>query len=725
MLPYGPMVVDSNSSASGISLCSGQASIVTPLALDSQPSNAANPLAIPSFTASSAITASSASISTEPTVQAAVVPGFTVPGASVPTEPTVQAVIADMPPLDLAAAPPPRQRKVQTDFNADGQTDLVWRNYATGENMLWLMNGITRVSTVALEPLNDLNWRIEGVNDFTGDGKADILWRNYATGENMVWVMNGTAKTAVLPLPVFTDRNWQIQGTADFTGDGKADLLWRNYATGEDVVWSLTGTTLNNVISLPTVAGVNLKIQAIADFNRDGTPDIVWRNELSGENFVWSMQGTTVAGTTFLPTAPDLNWQIRGTGDFNGDGKIDLLWRNSATGENFAWVLDGLAYADQTIALPTLSDPNWQIGLQDTLAVPSLVKLSDRTFSGKEGDAGTFTVQLTQAPTANVTLTFTTGDFTVVDSDATIANGTQNTITFTPDDWNQARTVSFIAEDDRSSDDRLLGNTVSYALSGGFTGNAVYELGDVTNTYAPDPNHFNIDLDFRNDSVGFWTPLHRAIAQKAAADWASRIASEWTDFQLDGSAIGRLESYSGRPYSFVSKRAVDDLLIFVNPYQSSSSNEPSLGGPDYQFGGWITSPDLMPRVGQVAINPNTFSGTNDPSGWLLYQAVTHEIGHVLGLVGLNWIGYNLEDRTTPQTAVFKGEYARAANGGNYVALQSQDGASPVTGTYDYSHPANAVNSIMSYSGIYNLYAPTNVDYAMLADSGYRVYGFNA
>jgi hypothetical protein len=32
---------------------------------------------------------------------------------------------------------------------------------------------------------------------------------------------------------------------------------------------------------------------------------------------------------------------------------------------------------------------------------------------------------------------------------------------------------------------------------------------------------------------------------------------------------------------------------------------------------------------------------------------------------------------------------------------------------------------MSYGWLYRLYAPTQVDYALLADSGYRVNGVNA
>ncbi|MBW4695489.1 MAG: hypothetical protein KME27_27385 [Lyngbya sp. HA4199-MV5] len=646
--------------------------------------------------------------------------------------PASVSVVTTPEPLPLAAGvtpsipstSPASLLKTNADFNTDGRADLIWRNYATGQNTVWLMDGATRLSSTTLMSVADLNWRIEGLNDFTGDGKTDIVWRNYVTGQNALWVMDGTTLRSSLYFQPVGDFNWQIQGTVDFTGDDNPDLLWRNYATGENVIWALNGTTLRSTLSLPTVAGTNLRIRAATDLTQDGKPEILWQNDLSGETFIWSLNGTTIASTTFLPAASDANWQIQGAVDSNQDGNPDLLWRNLSTGQNRVWLLDGLKDTGKRSDLLSVGDTNWRVALQDTYTPSSAIKLSDFSFSKLEGDTGTLTVRLTQAPTANVTLTFSTGNFTVVDADSTVANGTQNTLTFTPQNWQTARTVSFIAEKDNTSADRLLGNTVRYTLSGGLTGSGVYELGKVTNTYAPDPTRFNIDLDFRNDPSGFWTPQHRAIAQKAADDWATKIANEWTDFQLD-STLGKLDANSTRPYSFTTKRSVDDLLIFLNPYQGTAGLEAGNGGPDYQFGGWISSPELRPRVGQVALNADSFSATNDPTGWLLYQVVTHEIGHVLGLVGLNWVGYNLVDRATPQTAVFKGEYAKAANGGNYVPLQSQDGANPVTGTYDYSHPADSVQSIMSYGWLYRVYAPTTVDYAMLADSGYRVYGFNA
>lgn len=36
-------------------------------------------------------------------------------------------------------------------------------------------------------------WDVAAVGDFTKDGKADILWRNYTTGANGYWEMNGVS----------------------------------------------------------------------------------------------------------------------------------------------------------------------------------------------------------------------------------------------------------------------------------------------------------------------------------------------------------------------------------------------------------------------------------------------------------------------------------------------------------------------------------------------------
>lgn len=348
----------------------------------------------------------------------------------------------------------------------------------------------------------------------------------------------------------------------------------------------------------------------------------------------------------------------------------------------------------------------------------SLVTFSNLLFSGKEGDTGTFQLKLNldKPPTSNITLAFTPGSFLVVDADGNLQNGTQNFVTFTPQTWNQIQTVWFIAEVDGVATDRVIGNTIDYKLSGGIAASGTYNLGSIANTYAPDTSRFNIDLDFRNDTSGFWTVERRAIAQKASTDWSSRIANEWTGLQLNG-AINKLGIGSYANTAFQTRRYVDDVVVFVNTINSNGTAG-GYGGIEYDYGGWITSANLMPRVGQIAIDEAV-------SNIYLYNAVSHELGHTLGLLGLNWEGYLKQDFTTPQTAVFKGEYSKALNGGQYIPLQSQDGANPVTGGYDYWHPAARVSSIMSYQWLYYLPGPTEMDFAMLADSGYQVYGVNA
>jgi hypothetical protein len=542
--------------------------------------------------------------------------------------------------------------------------------------------------------------------------------------------MHGTTILSAVSLGAPVPTNWRIHGLADFNGDGNTDLLWRDYNTGNNGIWFMNGTTVLSTASLPNMAGRNLKIHGAADFNQDGHVDLLWRNSLTGENFVWLMNHTAVSSIQLLPSV-DLAWELQGIGDMNGDGQPDLIWQHCATSALGVWVMKGLTY-DRSLAISAASTSNLStsnslvppgsLGLQDLSTPSGLVTINQLSFSQQEGAAGSFQIQLNQAPTTNVTLTFGSGNFLVIDADGNVANGTQNTITFTPTDWNQARTVRFIAEVDGSSADRLTGNTISYSLTGGLIGTGVYDLGTINNTYAPDPTHFNIDLDFRNDTSGFWNATRQAVAQQAANDWAALITNEWADLQLNasgGSAIARLDSAGTRTYTFDTKRIVDDLVIFVNNLQPGST-EGGLGSPDYQFGGWqpnyypgITDP--MPRVGEIAINTSVFTDESGAGLWQLYQIVLHEIGHTLGLLGMNWTSYNQIDRTN---GIFlgadgQGGYSRVANGGNYVTLTSE-----------LQHPTTLVQSIMSYGWLYNLYAPSQIDRALLADIGYTIVGIN-
>jgi YD repeat-containing protein len=98
------------------------------------------------------------------------------------------------------------------DFDGDGKTDILWRNKATGENLVWFMDGVTYLGWAALPQQTDVNWKIVGAGDFNSDGKTDILWRNSATCDNAVWLMDRTTWRSTVYLPGVADLNWEIVG---------------------------------------------------------------------------------------------------------------------------------------------------------------------------------------------------------------------------------------------------------------------------------------------------------------------------------------------------------------------------------------------------------------------------------------------------------------------------------------------------------------------------------
>ena len=247
------------------------------------------------------------------------------------------------------------------DFNGDGKADIVWRNSASGETVVWHLDGTHYTGAGVVGTVADPNWKIAGTGDFNGDGQTDLLWRNYATGQNVLWLMSGTQYTSAVLLGAVADTNWKIVAAADFNGDGNVDILWRHAGTGQNVVWLTNGTSVAGLASLPTASDVNWKIVGAADFNNDGKPDVVWSNPTTGQNVVWFMTGTTYLGGAVLATMADHNWKIEAISDYDGDGHPDLLWRNAATGQIVLWFMDGATYKG-SLPLGTVADPNWKIG---------------------------------------------------------------------------------------------------------------------------------------------------------------------------------------------------------------------------------------------------------------------------------------------------------------------------------------------------------------------------
>jgi hypothetical protein len=218
------------------------------------------------------------------------------------------------------------------DFNGDGKSDILWCD--TESNMaVWLMDGTSVIGSnlIASAPPGST---IAGISDFNGDGKADILWRDIS-GNVSMWLMNGYSATKTLIGNIWT--GWTIVGSGDFNGDGKSDILWRD-TTGKLAIWMMNGAAVSSWSGIGN-APTSSVVVGVADFNGDGKADILFR-DTSGDVSIWLMNGYSATRNSIASIWTD--WAVFGTGDFDGDGKADILWRDGS-GNMAIWMMNGAA----------------------------------------------------------------------------------------------------------------------------------------------------------------------------------------------------------------------------------------------------------------------------------------------------------------------------------------------------------------------------------------------
>src|SRR5437879_4556953 len=151
--------------------------------------------------------------------------------------------------------------------------------------------------------------------DFDGDCKSDVLWRNSATGEDYLWLMNGRTIATGGYLRTVGDPAWQIVGTGEYYADGKAAVLSRDTAARANYPTAMSGLTTASEGFLRTVADLAWQVKGICNFNGDHKADILWRNSSTGENYLYVMNGLSIASEGYLRTVADQAWQVKGIGN--------------------------------------------------------------------------------------------------------------------------------------------------------------------------------------------------------------------------------------------------------------------------------------------------------------------------------------------------------------------------------------------------------------------------
>lgn len=222
------------------------------------------------------------------------------------------------------------------DLNGDGRDDVAFRNTATGD---WGYMSIVQASGGPVQQWHAIGpsstaYTAVGIGDFNGDGVADVAFRNNATGDwgymalntsgaGQTWVAVGSSSTA-----------YAAVGVGDYDGDGRADLAFQRPTSGALGYMSANpggGETWHGV------AGPASAITPVAAAHQASGPDAAFVRDASGELYMLTLSAY-VAGQTQTTHWQDigptsLSYAPVGAADFNNDGVTDIAFRNSATGD--------------------------------------------------------------------------------------------------------------------------------------------------------------------------------------------------------------------------------------------------------------------------------------------------------------------------------------------------------------------------------------------------------
>ncbi len=132
------------------------------------------------------------------------------------------------------------------DFNGDGKCDMLWRDTVANSGYMYLMNGLSVDSQgyIYTTPPASAGWSVIQSGDFNADGKSDLLWQNSLTGLGSIWLMNGlTMLSSGMPYTV-KNPDWQVLRLLDFNGDNKADIIWQNTSTLKAIDYIMNGVSI-------------------------------------------------------------------------------------------------------------------------------------------------------------------------------------------------------------------------------------------------------------------------------------------------------------------------------------------------------------------------------------------------------------------------------------------------------------------------------------------------
>jgi len=235
----------------------------------------------------------------------------------------------------------------RSDFDGDGEPDLLIRDVTGGQNGRWAMYTIVGKQVTSNGFVNltrNANWQIVSTDDFDGDGKADLLVRNRVDGRWLMYLLDTQRVKGQGILAMTNDVTDTVAGTGDFNGDGRFDVLLRR-ADGSWLMYLLDGLT-DPAESMPAMTtNLDFAVQALAKFDADDNTDVLLRRT-DGRWFMYMLNGPAIKASGPPAMPQNLAFSLASDADFNGDGNADALLRRS-DGIWILYSLSGLSILNQ------------------------------------------------------------------------------------------------------------------------------------------------------------------------------------------------------------------------------------------------------------------------------------------------------------------------------------------------------------------------------------------
>lgn len=221
-------------------------------------------------------------------------------------------------------------------------------------------------------------------------------------------------------------------------------------------------------------------------------------------------------------------------------------------------------------------------------------------------------------------------------------------------------------------------------------------------------------------------PTVRAQAERAGKFWSRRLLDDFgTHMIAAGTTIQTNPLHPGAQMlmgTFAEDVTTDGILISM---LHGTTDPLSSGGPEAAD---ITEDDFEPWLGRFTLSQKQIDEKQTIGNFWFIHVLGHEVGHVVGIVSHEggWDVPSTERYINRQDHTFEGPQSRRANGGNPIPFQWLDAnrmeVPPNTpgATVDYGH-LGVCSSLLAYcNDPREVYQPSEIDFAYLADIGYEV-----